>query len=328
MSNPSTDRVRGDLLCAWRTSQKRELDQLAQSANLSVAQIRELESGGSRLFYTPAIKEAAARKVAHLLGGDPEEVIAKTGDPPLTVLPSVVDDLVTLTCKPLSYASSVSTLRRHSALLYLPVLLVLGFLSSGWLIEQWQNGGEQQFWKKTSFANETTAQLVSFAAPSLSVPAPRPAIQSLTVQQQAFQSFVTQPAQPATGPAAPTPSGDAQSVSKLFSVKDDTGSARDNLCHNSAPDTVLTPSSPSKSGNMVHIVARIPGAVCVEDANGLRTLVSLKTNQSRSVHGAPPWRIHFEFPHQAQLYFQGVRLRMPSPHLMAVSLHEGASKPQ
>jgi len=332
MSNPHPypDRVRGELLCQWRTSQQWELRVLAQSANLSVAQLRELESGGSSLFYTPAIKEAAARKVARLLGEDPDAVIAKNGDAPPPVLPSVVDDLVALTCKKPPYTSSLSFLWRHSALLYLPAVLALGFLASQWLHEKWQNGGEQQFWKKNSLQSETPEALVPFAAPSLPVPVTSPATESLPQQGQKMpDQLVVQQAEPQTlADTMPPSSSQGYASSALVSLPASAHRNSDSLCQTSSPDTVLTPSSPRKSGNMVHIVAQKTGVVCVEDADGQRTLVSLKTNEARSVYGAPPWRVHFEMPEQAQLYFQGVRLRMPNPQLMAVALHEGSKKPQ
>lgn len=96
MSNFPTDRVRGELLREWRVSQRCDVTALASSANLSVAQILQLESGGNSLFYTPAIKENAARKVANLLGGDPAAVIRPMDDAAVVPGPSVVEELVEL----------------------------------------------------------------------------------------------------------------------------------------------------------------------------------------------------------------------------------------
>lgn len=50
MSNTTTDRVHGELLREWRESQKLDVSTLATRANLSVAQIKQLESGGTSLF--------------------------------------------------------------------------------------------------------------------------------------------------------------------------------------------------------------------------------------------------------------------------------------
>lgn len=75
---------------------------------------------------------------------------------------------------------------------------------------------------------------------------------------------------------------------------------------------------------MVYIVAQKSGAVCVIDGAGQRTAMTLLANEARSVYGAPPWRVHFEQAGQAQLYFQGVRLRLPDLGVTAVALQEAA----
>jgi hypothetical protein len=72
-----SDRVRAELLREWRLAQQLDVTAVAREANLSVAQIHQLETQGTSLFYSPAIKESAARKVALLLGGDPAQVVAE-----------------------------------------------------------------------------------------------------------------------------------------------------------------------------------------------------------------------------------------------------------
>lgn len=80
MANSKTDRVDGELLREWRESRNMDVSELAILANLSVAQIQQLESGGEHLFYSRSIKEASARKIARLLGGDPAAVIRQGAD--------------------------------------------------------------------------------------------------------------------------------------------------------------------------------------------------------------------------------------------------------
>lgn len=216
------DRVRGELLFEWRTSQQWELWVLAQSANLSVAQIRELESGGSSLFYTPAIKEAAARKVARLLGGDPDAVIAKHSDAPAPVLPSVVDDLVALTSKKPPFTAGWSAPWHHAVWLYLPALLMLGFYASQWFHEKWQNGGDQQFWS-TSLHFETLQTRLPSAEPGLAFPASSSSLVALPQRQQ--QLVVSQAVQKPDAPA-PSTFGHAPNIGALVSWPASYGSVR------------------------------------------------------------------------------------------------------
>lgn len=327
MSNTYPDRVRGDLLSQWRTSHQWGTDELAIAANLSEAQVRQLESGGSHLFYTPFIKEAAARKVARLLGQDPDEVIRISDDAPTPVMPSVVEDLVALSCKKPHATSSWSFVRRHPIFLFAPVVLWLGVIAAGWLQQKWIDGGEEQFWRKTATPNQWTSLLNAWAAPGPQVQVQTPASPTPTAKLQTE----TDAGHESSGLLSVA---QAEGLGVWAALPASTSIENNKLCQfqpqaqAQAPDTVLRPSSPSKAGNMVHILARKPGAVCVEDGEGSRTLVSLRIREGRSIYGKPPWRIHFELPEQAELYFQGVRLHLPHPELMTVALHEAPVGPQ
>lgn len=59
--------------------------ELARMANLSAAQVLELENGGSRYFYTARIKIIAASKVAQILGVPETELVR---DPPPEIEPA------------------------------------------------------------------------------------------------------------------------------------------------------------------------------------------------------------------------------------------------
>jgi transcriptional regulator with XRE-family HTH domain len=302
MSTPPTDRVRGELLREWRVSQRCDVTVLASRANLSVAQILQLESGGSSLFYTPAIKENAARKVANLLGGDPTSVIRPMDDVPWVGGPSVVEELVELSRQRAQAAQAPSVFARPPRWL-LGSFLTMGLLVVGaaWLQNQVPDGGGIALWQaSTSFLapapQHETAPVVS------PMPLPKPAAAAVAV---------TLPVSLA-GPAEQIP----------FAAEK--ASSGNDLCQtNQAAAVVLKPASPSKAGDMVYVVAQKSGAICVVDGAGRSTVLSLQLNESRSVYGSAPWRVHFEQPEQAQLYFQGVRLRLPDASVTTVALQEG-----
>lgn len=322
MSNPYTDRVRGELLREWRVSQHWEVAALASKSNLSVAQIMELESGGCDLFYTPAIKESAARKVARVLGGDPA-VVLRPLDDSFTLGEPVLLQAVT----PLSRQNSVPTrsssiFYRQPGLVAAPILMLIAVVSaSGWLQQKWQEGGSQQFWREAVRSPmpqvvEPTALEPGFQASALlSVAAPE-----AQVQAQQTDAGAPQNAQAAVASLAaePTPAEPLQTAMAATGAAGATG-----LCSQAEPGAVLVPSHPSKSGGMVYIVAQKDGAVCVVDASGASTVLALKAQEARSVYGPPPWRVHFEWPEQAQLYFQGVRLRLPPNPVTTLALQEG-----
>ena len=79
-------------------SNNMETGVLARKAILSQGQILQLELGETSLFYSQAIQEKAARKVALLLGGDPDLVIRadEPSDADTQTKPTVVDALIQL----------------------------------------------------------------------------------------------------------------------------------------------------------------------------------------------------------------------------------------
>lgn len=313
MSNFQSDRVQGDLLREWRVSQNWDVTVLAIQSNLSVAQITELESGGCAHFYTPAIKESAARKVARLLGGDPALALrplenASTGDAPVGM------PMVTTRTRPgTTPTRSLAVLYRQPGWVAAPILVVMAVMTvPGWLQQKWQEGGAQQFWREAyrppgpQAAESTSAEPIRPATTGGSLAAPivqGRAVDAVlpTLVQAALPAAVVEPAP--TGPVAAA------------------------LCRQAEPGAVLAPSQPRKPGDKVHIVAQKEGAVCVVDATGASTVLALKTHEARSVYGPAPWRVHFESPEQAQLYFQGVRLRLPQNAVTNLALVESQLSP-
>jgi transcriptional regulator with XRE-family HTH domain len=130
MSNPHADRVRGALLHEWRVSQQLTESELAVRSNLSVAQILQLEGGGHSLFYTPAIKASAARKLAGLLGGDPEAVIQLSGDPLVEDESKVIQDLTLLFQQKSGSAKPISALYQQPGSVFDCLDFVVGLASA------------------------------------------------------------------------------------------------------------------------------------------------------------------------------------------------------
>ncbi len=335
MSNPTSNRVRGELLREWRFSQEWDVVDLAKRVNLSIGQIQQLETGGTSLFYSEAIRENAARKVAAMLVADPQVVIrmddeAVVTDPEL----KVVDDLVDLSRQRAKTAPQPAFVVRHASLIFTGLVSLAGLTTAaGWLQQKWQNGGAQQFWREAA----VTAPALGSA---LSAPATDPA-QTATLQMaSALSDAAAQKTESASVAATPAVSATAHvaavsvssaavgSSAAVATVPEAVDSAtKPPLCQQASSGHALTPTRPSKAGDMVHIVAQKGGSVCVVDASGVHTVLSLKPQEARSVYGAAPWRVNFELPEQAQLYFQGERLRVPGASVTTVALREASLAP-
>lgn len=370
MFNPASNRVRGELLREWRFSQNWDVTDLARRANLSIGQIQQLETGGTSLFYSAAIRENAARKVAILLGADPDAVIRTDG---VSAAPAsevqVVHDLVALSRQRAQVAPTRMLWSRHAGAV-LTVLASLAVLAAAgnWLQQKWQNGGAQQFWREAAVpapvvvgtvqADASPAQAASEALGMAAVAEHTPGAQAAVALTQALAqpSATVAPSAAATvapstassrAPSvmAPAPAGSsALAVAAPATAATASPSALANtpaaatasaavanaghpLCQQPSTGHVVTPVRPSKAGDMVYVVAQKIGSVCVVDAAGVRTVLSLKPQEARSVYGVAPWRVNFEQPEQAQLYFQGERLRFPGASVTTVALREASLAP-
>lgn len=372
MFNPASNRVRGELLREWRFSQNWDVTDLARRANLSIGQIQQLETGGTSLFYSAAIRENAARKVATLLGADPDAVIRTDDVPAAPEAPSqVVQDLVALSHQRAKAMQPRTHWRRYTGTVAAGLVSLAVLAAAGnWLQQKWQNGGAQQFWREaaapapvavgTAPADASPAQAASEALGLAAVAEHTPGAQAAVALTQALAQpstavsistaatvasstassvMATKPAgssalaaaAPATAATA-SPSALANTPAAVTATAAATASAAvasagHPLCQQPSTGHVVTPVRPSKAGDMVYVVAQKIGSVCVVDAAGVRTVLSLKPQEARSVYGVAPWRVNFEQPEQAQLYFQGERLRFPGASVTTVALREASLTP-
>lgn len=320
MSNSNSDRVRGDLLQAWREALRWDVDMVASKTHLSTAQVRQLETGGDTLFYSAEIKQGAARKVARLLGGDAEAVIAPLEDPTAQVAPAILEDLRALA----QHQNPSNTIfwrpGWHLAGLLVVVIGVALMVAVVWIFDQWQHSGSAPLRREPAVSAVPPPVHGSGAHHAQGARHPAAAVPLDAV-------MAADPPSPAVSSAA-SDAGAAlagrdvsPSKTRVPSVPERSAAA---LCQITPQGPVIVPARPSKAGDMVYVVAQKDGRVCVVDATGARTVLTLQKNEARSVYGPPPWQVHFEHPAQAQLYFQGVRMRWPNAQATSVALKEAA----
>jgi hypothetical protein len=80
--------------------------------------------------------------------------------------------------------------------------------------------------------------------------------------------------------------------------------------------------SPSKAGNMVYISTRIKQVVCVKDATGKLEKRSLDVNGSHSFFGKAPFVLMTSGISQADIFFQGYKVRIDDQNANSVILEE------
>ncbi len=294
MNLPSPDRTRGDLLRSLREAQNMDVSELARQVNLSPGQVLQLEAGelapGERsLFYTAAIKEKAAIKLAQVLGADVQTLWpAHTVSSPLdaSALPDlqILDDLADL-LKKQSQARELDAGERRFSWKWL-----LGLFAALWF------AGAIGYYGQSVVAWFQTQKFLD-AAPVFSTAESKPP--SLSPSETQTPEMVPQTTDLTVSPAEP-------------------------LCEIQAPQTSVTPSQPSKAGNSVHLVALEDLSICVTDGTGKKTALTLKAQESRTVLGKSPWQLRVEKPVPMHMFFQGQKIYWPEGEPSGVLLKEVA----
>ncbi len=306
MDSSSPDRTRGELLRGLREAQNMPVSELARLVNLSTAQVLQLEKGDlggaeRSLFYTEAIKEKAALKIAQTLGADPQmlwgsTVLGASQDENRMVLPDlqILDDLALLLKKQSQGPEMGGGDRRF------PWKWAFFLLASLWLAGAVGFYG-QNFWswfqaQKESAHVGSPQQSTEFSlAPPVS-----PALM----------------ASPVAGPSEPAPL-QSQSVARGGSR-----SHAEDLCRSNAALTTIKPSQPSKGSDSVHVLALADLVMCVQDGAGNQTPVTLKAQESRTFRGRAPWSLRIEKPVPMHMYFQGQKFYWPEGEMNGVVFRE------
>jgi hypothetical protein len=79
---------------------------------------------------------------------------------------------------------------------------------------------------------------------------------------------------------------------------------------------------PTKPGDYVHVVANMDGVICVKDATSKLHVLHLKSVQSQTVRGRPPFEIFSLNLNDFKLFYQGNLLRLPTGGIKNITLKE------
>lgn len=300
MNPPSFDSARGARLRHLRQAQGMDLSDLARHVNLSVGQLQQLESGdlqpGERsLFYTAAIQDKAAMKVAKALGADPQTLFVDPVSPSDRGVAGhphaqIVDDLADL------YKKQAQTREMGAAERRFSWKWAFGALGALWMV------GAVGYYGPSVSAWVDTHRPVAAPEAAASEPSPQPALAEASLPVAAPVAASESP------PAVPEPSLIASEA----------------LCDNTAPQTTLSASQPSKSGGSVHVVALADLVMCARDGSGKSIPVTLKEQESRTLWGKAPWSLRIEKPVPMHMFFQGQKIYWPEGEVSGVILKEVA----
>ena len=270
--------------------------QLARIACLSVSQVKSLELGSDDLFYSPAIKRQAYKRVMMILGAPPPVAFAEperddTLSPPIS--PTVnesLNQIADLTTQPVHDVSSSANVghRMGRQTFMMAALVVVAALAVFIALDARQ--GDTQVVVASAVSSEAKDQTVRMldAAPAVVSPA---VVDS--VAEKAASDVVQVAARGASGCA--------------FS---------------SDPGPEVSAGTPKKEGRFVYVLSPTDTSVCVVDGNKQASPLQLKAGEGRSVYGSSPWQISGNNLTEVQIYFQGWRASLPEGTVQKIVLVE------
>jgi len=281
MSPPVWTAAQGALLKDLRQKAGLDVATLARKHILSPAQVVQLENGGDSAFYNTDIKYASGKKLLHALGHDlpepepkPSEIAQPVAKPTLHKERKGQEERTQRLPRP---STSLSSQNFFWPLLFL--LIGLGVLGV--------------YVDKSSEPNSPISTVVqpaetpSLAQPDTPIPTPTETI------PEASKEGASKTENP---PPAPT-------ASNLSGAKTN--------CDWQTSALEIQPTSPRKSAEYVHMVARQNVVVCIKDAEQRVATLELEAGNERSIYGPAPFAVYSTNLAQLNLYFQGQLVKLP-----------------
>ena len=320
---------------------------LARMACLSTAQVRQLESGGTGLFYSITIKRQAYKRLMMILGADPPihaplPVAEATTASPHAAQPDhkeTIENIVALSSKSdylvrqpvkdffldLRYRI-VANLQSLDALLFLVVAVVV-------LVLNWRGA-------LTFTSQPSVAEMKGEAAPAVVAKSVTPATAAVASAPAPLETPASSPAVAPSASAAMTTSSTASSLpsppvvtASITNVPAVAAAAKPVVtgtkacAHAEEKLTEVVSVSANKPPNYVYLTSPVQTTVCVVDGSKKATVLELRPNEGRSVYGSPPWQLSGNALKDAQIFFQGVRVKAPDGQEQHFKLMEKPSTP-
>jgi transcriptional regulator with XRE-family HTH domain len=304
------DQVNGEKLRQLREALCWDLGQVARLSSLSVTQVQALESGGIDCFYSPQIKNSAARKLARVLGVSEETVLI-----PVQAPVALVDELSVKPPVPkpalVSFQSFHSKSHPSSWIGYFALALSLVAMMVWFGLRPSKSAGRSN---AEMVATPTSLPQIVNPIETLKAQAPNENAGLLTDAPPV--ALVTPALTAATGQALSKPNG--QEWAPAFQQEQ---VLAQNACPFDENFSMLEAAKPSKSSEKVSLMLHKEGMLCVQDATGKVWQEDLKPWLGRTFIGKAPWKIHSPVLPQADVYFQGEKIRLPSATSRTIALN-------
>ena len=327
MSQDRLPEIIGSALKHAREKRGMERSELATQCCLSSKMILELEEGGMTAFYSFQLKLSSAKRVGSFLGLSPsdymnqvdelieipdsvveveesaakeEEQSVQAGQPKSVVNEGEqLDDLI---YQSTNSGISLSQMNMHS----IPVRrigILLGLLIAVGALY----GLNSQF----NISTQTLAFIEQLGSKDV-------------VKPEASKEAAIQESSPEAVDEKPSTNVESKPITTLATSVNTT--SVQSQCPPIGGDGIPVYKSPnaSKLGDVVSVKTLVKQSICVADGQGKQTLVDLEPNTSHAFRGTPPFVISAQDLDNIEMYFQGWRVRSPSPGAKQMKLVEVA----
>ncbi len=316
---------------------------LARMACLSTAQVRQLESGGTGLFYSITIKRQAYKRLMMILGADPpihaplsaseapiatshaaetdhketiESIVALSSRSDYLVRQPIKDFFLDLRYRIVAHRQSLGALL---FLLAAVVLLVLNWRGALTVTAQPSATETKAEVAPTEVAKSVapTPAIVASASTPVATPTSSPAASAATTTSSTASSL----------PSPPVVAASATHVPAVAAAGKSAGAVVKGCAHTEEKLTEVVSVSANKPPSYVFVNSPVQTTVCVVDGNKNATVLELRPNEGRSVYGSPPWQLSGNALKDVQIFFQGVRVKAPDGQEQHFKLMEKPSAP-
>lgn len=317
MQSSEEDRVNGETLRQLREARGWDVWHLARLSSLSVAQVQALESGGMDCFYSKQIKNSAARKLATMLGAPEAMVFKQAGafdSPHLETFDHQgVPQQAVVNSRSLSAKSHSSTWMGYIAMTLSMVAVLV------W----WSFQHETTLSPRNNLGGGAIAKDLASPAAAIELAAPVEIDKRIGSNEIAGPLTVAPNTSLATAAFPEIPSAAALAVKPQERewVPTAVGALADKSCPFDENVAVLEAANPTKSAEKVSLMLYKAGMLCVQDATGKVWQEDLKPWLGRTYFGKAPWKIHSPVLPQADVYFQGEKIRLASTTSRTIALN-------
>ena len=273
--------IDGSKLREAREARNLSIAELAALVTLSRDQVKHIEEGGDRPFYTPAHKLLAVRKYANAMGLAYDEVVTGPGADQTVPAPDDAPPSMLTPNEGMEPADiRLAAVERNAEIrrLVLIGLVVLTILLALYAKVRGSKSDMSEEESEPAYARAEQVSKAEATPPLKAQPAP-----PKTTTTDATE--VTALSEPASQCPAPAAAGDAK---------------------------VWSPSYQYKADVRLFMISAREGNVCITDATGKEAVLTLKPNSWQVFAGKPPYDVRSAKLADYKLYLQGQLVKIPA----------------